>query len=141
MTKHPLNMQSLALAAAALLALSAPAFAAPLNEADLQADRDAQHHVEQSVVQLDAHHWRNARGALESAETALLNRESLDLGVSLDASRPLPKTDFMTEIDAARTALTSHDPTRAREAAASVDQQIGAEIGAEQNATGPDGAV
>src|SRR5262245_8570518 len=141
MTTHPLTPQSLALAAGLLLALSSPSFAAALNDGDQQADTDARRDVAQAVTQLDAHHWRAARGDLENAETVLLNRESFDLGVTLDASKPLPKTESMTQIDTARAALTARNTTRARDAATRANQEIGAELGAEQTVDGPNGSV
>lgn len=141
MTKQPLTLQSLALAAGALLALSGPAYAEALSEADQQADRAAQQNVEQAMSQIDAQQWRAARESLEKAETALLNRESLDLGPALDASKPLPKTEAMKDIDAARLAVASHDKARAHDAAARVDKEIGVEIGAAQTGTGPNGSV
>jgi hypothetical protein len=122
---------TLALAAGVLIgAASLPARAAPLDDFDRQASADAQRDVQGALTQLTAHHWPLALNRLERAETALLNREGLDLGAALVGNQPLPKTSAMVEIDAARAALASHDAAQARAKATLAAHDIGTEIGA-----------
>lgn len=97
---------------------------------DQQAASDAQRDVKGALTQMSRHRWSAARADLENAETALLNRESLDLGTALDATQPLPKTQAMTDIDAARSALTSHDAKQAQDQATRASQELGPETGA-----------
>jgi hypothetical protein len=130
MTHYRTYLSALALAAGIFVAAgSLPASAAPLNDFDRQAAQDAQRDVQGALKQLSSRHFPSALNGLESAETALLNRESLDLGTSLNADQPLPKTAVMTEIDAARAALAKHDAAAARANATQAAQDIGADIG------------
>jgi hypothetical protein len=129
MTQHHKHgsVLTLALAAGVLIgAVSLPASAAPLGDFDRQASADARRDVQGALTQLTSHHWPAAIDRLERAETALLNRESLDLGAALTGDQPLPKTPAMAEIDAARAALASHDATQARAKATLAAHEIGA---------------
>ena len=133
MTQHHRHGSAwtLALAAGILIgAASVPASAAPLGDFDRQASVDAQRDVQGALTQLTSRHWPSALDRLERAETALLNRESLDLGAALTGNQPLPKTPAMVEIDAARAALASHDAAQARAKATLATHDIGAEFGA-----------
>jgi hypothetical protein len=122
---------TLALAAGVLIGVaSLPASAAPLGDFDRQASVDAQRDVQGALAQLTSRHWPSALDRLERAETALLNRESLDLGAALVGNQPLPKTPAMAEIDAARAALALHDAAQARAKATLAAHDIGAEFGA-----------
>lgn len=132
MTQHHKHgsVLTLALAAGVLIgAASLPANAAPLGDFDRQASADAQRDVQGALTQLTSHHWPSALDRLERAETALLNREGLDLGAALTGDQPLPKTPAMAEIDAARAALASHDAAQARAKATLAAHDIGAELG------------
>lgn len=133
MTQYRKHRTALTLALAAGIltgAASLPASAAPLGDFDRQASVDAQRDVQGALMQITARHWPSALDRLERAETALLNRESLDLGAALASDKPLPKTPAMAAIDAARAALASHDAAQARAKATLAAHDIGAEFGA-----------
>jgi len=87
-----------------------PAF---VRTADKQADKDAARYLTSALVMLD----RNPHQAfdrIERAETALLNRVSLDLGPQIDISKPLPKTPALDKIDQSHNALAARDVGEAR---------------------------
>lgn len=131
MTRHHTYLSALALAAGILMASGGlPASAAPRGDFDRQAAQDAQRDVQGALKQLSSRDFSSALNRLESAETALLNRESLDLGASLNADQPLPKTAVMVDIDAARAALAKHNASQARAQAMQASHDIGADTGA-----------
>lgn len=89
-----------------------------------QADKDARHDVQIASADLSAGKAYVGRDRLERAETALLNREVLDLGPALNTEQPLPKTPAMAEIDKARAALDSHDVAAARQMTPVIERDI-----------------
>jgi hypothetical protein len=102
-----------------------PAHHAVVSPSDKLADVDARHDLHVAIARLAADNWYVARDRLERAETALLNREVLDLGPALKIDQPLPKTAAMKDIDKARTALASRHLSLARHLAAVATQDIG----------------
>ncbi len=102
-----------------------------LTSADQLADATSRHDLNAAITQLSTHHRRAARDRLERAETALLNREVLDLGAALKPNRPLPQTPAIASIVKARTELASasHDLSRASQSAQAADQDVESELG------------
>ncbi|HEX9462480.1 MAG TPA: hypothetical protein VGB82_07760 [Alphaproteobacteria bacterium] len=92
---------------------------------DQQADNAARHDVQIASADLAAGKAPVGRDRLERAETALLNREVLDLGPALNTDRPLPKTQAIAELDQARAALDSHNIAAARQLTPVIERDIG----------------
>jgi hypothetical protein len=122
------NHRSHLASATALAVLLMTAGAANAAEAtasyNQQADNDARHDVQIASADLSAGKAHVGRDRLERAETALLNREVLDLGPALNTERPLPKTQAIAEIDQARAALDSRNIAAARQLTPVIERDI-----------------
>jgi hypothetical protein len=83
---------------------------------DRAADMTAKSHLNVAIAALRGQHMKLARDHLERAETALLNREGIDLGTALKADQALPATGPIDYIVNARASLNQHDvPNAVRE--------------------------
>jgi hypothetical protein len=94
------------LAAQASPAVSQPVSSnANLTSADRPADRDAAKDLQNAQAALAKGDHRSARDFLERADTALLNREVIDLGPTLRTDHPLPETALRQKIESAEAAM------------------------------------
>ena len=84
--------------------------------ADRAADQAAIDDLQRAMAALDRHQWHRARDLLERADTALLNRQVLDLGPELRIDQPLPGTPLRQQIEQAEAALRSPDRAAAKDA-------------------------
>lgn len=116
----------MAIAAATLTWIAGAALAAA--PVDRQADTSARQNLNAAISRLSAGNRHQARDRLERAETALLNREVLDLGPKLDTSRPLPQTPAIAQIVNARTALATGRVNQAIQMAKAADQEVSTEL-------------
>lgn len=98
-----------------------------LNSSDRRADTDARHNLKAAISQIHKGERHAARDKLERAQTALLNRQSLDLGASLNPDQPLPQTQSMESIVKARAALAAHNLPQASQLATTADQELTAD--------------
>lgn len=105
-----LGFSALAAQAAPATSMSAPA------STDLSADRAADHgaaaDLQKALAALAKGDRHTARDLLERADTALLNREVLDLGTKLQIDHPLPATPLRQQVEQARADL--HGPSTAK---------------------------
>jgi hypothetical protein len=109
-------LSGLFLGCSALAAAAAPT--APPTAADLTADRAADHSaaadLQKALTVLAKGDRHAARELLERADTALLNREVLDLGATLQIDHPLPATPLRQQIEQARADLNGSSTAKAR---------------------------
>jgi hypothetical protein len=124
---------SLLLAGSALAAQASPAVSQPpssnptVASADRPADRTAADDLQKAMSALAKGNRRATRDLLERADTAMLNREVLDLGPSLRVDRPLPQTPLRQQIERAEAALHRSGVTangEIRRALAAVDADM-----------------
>lgn len=124
---------SLLLAGSALAAQASPAVSQPpsskptVPSADRPADRTAADDLEKAMSALAKGNRRATRDLLERADTAMLNREVLDLGSSLRIDRPLPQTPLRQKIEQAEAAIPGAPATTngdIRRALAAVDADM-----------------
>jgi hypothetical protein len=97
-----LGLSAMALQAAPAASQPAPASVKPA--ADRAADQSAVDDLHKAMAALAKGERRAARDFLERADTALLNREVLDLGPSLRTGQPLPETPLRQQIKQAEAA-------------------------------------
>jgi hypothetical protein len=81
--------------------------------ADHGADMSAKADLGKAVAALTGQRVKVGRDRLERAETALLNREVIDLGTALKADQPLPASGPVTHIVNARASLDQHNVSQA----------------------------
>lgn len=101
-----------------------PAQQATVAAGDQLADADADRNLHRATSSMSAHNRRAARDRLERAETALLNRQVLDLGADLNPNEPIPRTAAMEDIVNARTALASRDVPEANQLAHAAEKDV-----------------
>ena len=84
--------------------------------------------LNKAIGDLSGRHFKIGRDRLERAETALLNREAVDLDGDLHGDKPLPATAPIDDIVKARAALDRHDLPQAmsgaKQALAAVDADL-----------------
>lgn len=97
-------------------AATSPPAPASVDQADRAADRSAAGDLRDAMTALGRRDWRSARDFLERAETALLNREVLDLGPALRIDHPLPATTPIERIKHAEATLHGADRAKAADA-------------------------
>lgn len=114
-------------AAAAAPPSSTPPSAASLTAADQAAGRAAADDLRRAITMMNRNDGRSARALLERAETALLNRESLDLGPALKIGQPLPATPALQGIKQAEKGLQESHRIQAIDAAKQALAALGAE--------------
>lgn len=120
--------------AAAGAAPSAPKSAEPsppdgaITAIEKAADRTAVQDLQQAVTMLKGNDRRAARDLFERAETALLNREVLDLGPALRVDQPLPATPAIQRIKQAEKGLQEARRTQAIDAAEQARAALAAEL-------------
>lgn len=103
-------LSGLFLGCSAVAAEAAPTVPPPAaTGADITADRAADHSaaadLQRALTALASGDRHTARDLLERADTALLNREVLDLGATLQIDHPLPETPLRQQIEQARAGL------------------------------------
>ena len=92
--------------------------------ADHAADHSAAADLQQALAALAKGDRHTARDLLERADTALLNREVLDLGTKLQIDHPLPATPLRQQIEQARADLhgsTTKASSAVKSALAAID--------------------
>jgi hypothetical protein len=102
-----------ALAAQAAPAAPPPASAGADTTADRAADHSAGNDLRKALAALAKGDRRSARDLLERADTALLNREALDLGAALQIDHPLPETALRQQVEQARADLHGSSTAKA----------------------------
>ncbi len=88
-----------------------------------QADADARKELDKATAALHAKSRREAEDRLERAETALLNRQSLD-APGASSGQSASQTQAIATIENARAALKSHDIAQASQLADAAKQDI-----------------
>jgi hypothetical protein len=105
-------LSGLFLGFSALAAQAAQTAPPPSPIAAATADHSAAADLQQALAALAKGDRHTARDLLERADTALLNREVLDLGTKLQIDHPLPATPLRQQIEQARADL--HGPSTAK---------------------------
>ena len=120
-TLHNALLSGLFLGCSAFAAAAAPAALPPASAStdatfDQAADHSAAADLQKALAALNKGDRHTARDLLERAETALLNRQVLDLGPSLQTDRPMPATPLRQQIEQARADLHGSSTAKASSA-------------------------
>ena len=104
-------LSGLFLGCSVLAAQASPVVSQPVStnanvtSVDRLADRDAAKDIQNAQAALAKGDRHSARDFLERADTALLNREVIDLGSTLRIDHPMPETALRQKIESAEAAM------------------------------------